>query len=308
MASATALPCRAEGLFTESFETDTASTEQTLEAYPYLSLSRPTQGIVVKDGVLTTLSGSSMMISVAKLKPGPAVIELDIGASDDSRGSSVVVEVMQTRLVFHPGWSNGGAFRVDRVFSNTHMGFVPGIGVMHHMTIRTDGAGHFDVEFIDGENPKNVYKVSFDYPDAKGNEVRLQSGNRAMMFDNIRIEEVLPFEPKKEADDRSADTPARTPAIDDNWLERSTPEVPENGYDPIQDPQGPTPPAHTEHAADPPHTADDEEDLLAGLVSTVLKIAGIALAVIVAVLAVVFLMIVMLDRRDAKRVNGRGGP
>lgn len=51
-AVAVAWPCPAQGVFTESFDTDTATTQQTLEAYPYLSLSRPTQGLAVRDGVL----------------------------------------------------------------------------------------------------------------------------------------------------------------------------------------------------------------------------------------------------------------
>jgi len=196
-----ALPGYADGgVYGESFDTETATTEETVAVYPTLSLNKAMAGMAVKDGVLTAPSGGRVMVSLPRLEPGPAVVELDIGASDDSRSSSVMVEVMKTNIVFHPGYPAEGGFRVDGVLFNQRMGFVPAINVLHYMKISTDGKGHFDVEVVDGVNRDNVYRVSFFNPEARGDEVRLQCGNRAMLFDNIRIEGVaLPVTPETAA-------------------------------------------------------------------------------------------------------------
>ncbi|MEM6505223.1 MAG: hypothetical protein AAF711_07125 [Planctomycetota bacterium] len=285
--------CLAGEIFTESFETETATTEQTLRAYPYLSLSRPTEGIRVQDGVLTTRQSSRVMLSLPKLKPGPAVISLDIGASCDSRGSSVVVEVMETNMVFHPGWSSGGAFRVDGVFFNTDMGFIPAIGVMHHLTIRTDGAGHFDVELIDGENPDNVYKVSFENPNINGNEVRLQSGNRAMLFDNIRIEDVLPADPVLPPNNTPVDIPPRVPVIPGS-------EIPAKPASPVYDlPARPRDTSPGEAGTKSLQTSADQAADWSEVITSVLKIAGIVLGIVTVLIASILAVIITIDRNTA---------
>eukprot|EP00992_Anisonema_acinus_P009958 TRINITY_DN6171_c0_g1_i2.p1 TRINITY_DN6171_c0_g1~~TRINITY_DN6171_c0_g1_i2.p1 ORF type:complete len:347 (+),score=91.55 TRINITY_DN6171_c0_g1_i2:54-1043(+) len=88
------------------------------------------------------------------------VITADVGYWGTSYGSSgtalqVLCNGTTLVFVFHPGYTPvPGAARIDGVFGNQDMGFVPEPNVYHHMTITlgADGNNEFRIEAADGSN------------------------------------------------------------------------------------------------------------------------------------------------------------
>lgn len=183
-------PARAELLFQEPFNTNTPNTAATLATYPGLGFNHSDPGLVVVDGVLHTPLrpfplGTSFTLPGSL--SGGIEFSFDVGASAGDAGFPIGGRLMASPLIlFHPGLA-GGAFRVDGLVPNTDMGFTPGVGTLHHMTIRTDGLGNFDVSVVDGANPANVFATAFVSPSATIGQAAVFIGNRAGLIDNIQV-------------------------------------------------------------------------------------------------------------------------
>ncbi len=192
LAAVLAVPpaARADLLFHEPFNTNTPDTATTISTYPALRFSHSDLGLVVVDGILHTPLrpfplGTSFTLPDSFF--GGIEFSFDIGASAGEAGFPVGARLMGSPLIlFHPGLL-GGAFRVDGIIPNTDMGFTPAVGTLHHMTIRSDGSGNFDVTVIDGENTANVFSTAFFSPAATSGLGALFVGNRAGLIDNIQV-------------------------------------------------------------------------------------------------------------------------
>ncbi|HTN74049.1 MAG TPA: Ig-like domain-containing protein, partial [Pirellulaceae bacterium] len=105
----------------------------------------------------------------------------------------------QNRIVFHPGFSAGGAFRIEGpglgTLGNQNMGWVPalwtsGNNLLHHLTIHVSASGVFDIKLVDGANPNNFYSATFTNPGSVGGAISLLRAGGATddaVFDNLRI-------------------------------------------------------------------------------------------------------------------------
>lgn len=185
----------AQVVFSESFGTDTLTTADTLATYPGLTFDHSDPGMIVQGGVLRTPlrsfpNGTYGFIPGAL--SGAVEFSIDIGASDPGGLFPVGIELMGTRIVFHPGFT-GGAFRAEDLAGNVvqagDLGFTPAVGALHHLTLRTDGVDFWELELIDGNAPSNVFNTSFTRAVTDTN-ASFWTGNRAGLFDNILVSRI----------------------------------------------------------------------------------------------------------------------
>src|SRR5262245_3159312 len=71
------------------------------------------------------------------------------------------------------------------------MGFVPQMGVLHHVEILSLPSGLFNIKVTDGNNPANMYTTSFTNVGSYGYQIGSAAvGAASGMFDNLSITEV----------------------------------------------------------------------------------------------------------------------
>lgn len=165
-ALALAMPqARAAILFQETFPTDTATTAETLAAYPSFTFTG-TGTAAVTGGVLN-LSGTNTTNSLITTSgfPGDLLIQLQLGKNPGGGSANVGLMIGGNRIVFHPGYA-GGAFRVEGNggFGNTNMGFNPpgGAGVFSQMEVMVNATTKgFLVAVPNASNPDQVFAVRF---------------------------------------------------------------------------------------------------------------------------------------------------
>lgn len=198
---------RGDTLFQESFDTDTANTAQTITQYPDLAVGiSGLDEVLVTGGVLELApSSGDSRFGLTSGFPGDLVISVDVGGDvvDSIPGNwHVGIAIGGNRLIFHPGFSVlPGAFRVESGggFTNVDMGFVPALGVLHHMEVRIDAAtGQFDITVIDGLDPSNVFNASFTNPGySPASLIALtvggSPGTGLGLFDNLTVQSA-PFD------------------------------------------------------------------------------------------------------------------
>jgi len=150
----------------ETFDTDTATTAQTITTYTNLSFTGG--GTIVVNGGVLKMSGTAGQQNALSLTgyPGDLVIQAQVGTAPGGGGTNQGLRIDGNRLVFHPGYTPiPGAFRVEGSggFGNQNMGFVPaGGGVLHGWQASVDAdTKNVDIRVVDGLDPANVYTASF---------------------------------------------------------------------------------------------------------------------------------------------------
>ena len=171
---------KADTLLDKSFDTEVSGVSAFLEAYPEFSLTdfesfggQPS--IEVPDDHVLHLSGggtnfgvqlssisiwSEVSVRIGRINVGPAV------------SGNVGIVLGDNVLVFHPGFvgddGTRGAFRVQGPggFFNRDMGFLPEPGVLHELTVTSDGFGNFKLTLTDGLDPNNQYTNTWFNPGA----------------------------------------------------------------------------------------------------------------------------------------------
>jgi len=185
-------------LFLETFDTDAPNSGAFESAYPAFSVGGDAgvpvsasggQAVIVNNGVgnlfaNATVSGFS----------GDVTYSLDIGASNSNGSYNVGFQLGDNRIVFHPGFASGGAFRVEGPggFGNQNMGFVPANGTLHHLeVVQNSASGLFELTLTDGDNPANIYTNSFTNLASVGADfgpVRAGPTTETGFYDNLRVE------------------------------------------------------------------------------------------------------------------------
>jgi len=116
--------------------------------------------------------------------PGFGAAGLRLGRFEDTLDS-------ENTVLFHPGYEpTPGAFRVEGEggFPNQDMGFIPAVGVLHHVEIHSFPDGLFNIKVTDGLNPANIYENSFTNPLAYGGDIGfLAVAGGSPMYDNLSI-------------------------------------------------------------------------------------------------------------------------
>ena len=162
-------------LYQQSFDVDTSSTADTLEAYPEFDFfgggSNPV--IVSNNQLIVPMqsSGAFRGLSLAGFQTD-LLIRVKLTTVPGGPDQPVGVEIGENRMVFHPGFAGTGAnppgsFAVNGPggFPNRNMGFVPAAGVLHTMEIRSYADfGFYSIKVIDGANPNNVFQAQFSNP------------------------------------------------------------------------------------------------------------------------------------------------
>jgi hypothetical protein len=120
--------------------------------------------------------------------PGTGANGLRLGADPNNPLLS------QSTMLFHPGYNAPpGSFRVNGPdgFPNENMGWVPALGVLHHVEIHSFPDGLFTIKVTDGSNPANTFEESFTDPLAYGGDIGLlAAGWGSAIYKNLSITQV----------------------------------------------------------------------------------------------------------------------
>jgi len=182
--------------FSESF--DTPSTDALFSTnYAAFTTTGALTRTVDAGGILRLGSGTGnpattwTSVTPAPVPVGGILINVDMGY-DGSAGTGSTSLVLGANVInFHPGYpSPPGAFRIDGLggSGNQDMGWIPGLGVLHHVEILSSPSGLFNIKVTDGSNPANVYTTSFTNVGSYGGQVGPSAvGSQGAMFDNLLI-------------------------------------------------------------------------------------------------------------------------
>lgn len=207
-AAALAVPAGAKAtvLFSESFDTDTASTAATLAQYSDFTLTGGNAGtsVLVSGGslVIGPRSAGSAATQVFDVGgyAGNLKITADLTNNPGGERINVGVSIGANNIVFHPGLTAGtfpqGSYRVDGPGGspNEDMGFVPATAAFNHIEITIiEATGVFDVRITDGVTPTNVFQSSFTNTGySAGDRIGFSTGSfvgaGTALFDNLKIE------------------------------------------------------------------------------------------------------------------------
>lgn len=211
-------PLKAGGVALPFFEGFNTPTTDAVATYPQFTADQGGSGIdplrfVNANGVLRFSSGGFPYYPALSVTPDPfptgeIVIKVDMGWNGQENDPPVGIGFGGTALrlgtklglnglesanvtAFHPGYTSPpGAFRVegDGGFGTTNMGWVPAVGVLHHVEIHSFPNGLFQIKVTDGNNPSNVFNTSFTNPDAYGGDIGLLAfAGGSAMYDNLYI-------------------------------------------------------------------------------------------------------------------------
>ncbi|NQT51976.1 hypothetical protein HQ576_07995, partial [bacterium] len=161
-----ALPAAATPLFLETFDTDTATTAQTVATYPHFTYTGPDTIAVIGGVVNLTGTSSEQNFRVNATHAGNIVVHMKVGSSPGGGSTNVGLRLGDNRLVFHPGFSVG-AFRIEgpNGIGNQNMGYTPTAGALHdmHLTILA-GTGTMLINVSDPTTPSSNYHVVWTDP------------------------------------------------------------------------------------------------------------------------------------------------
>jgi hypothetical protein len=204
----------AKAVFFEAFSTPSADVREGYGVLRHAATQATTD--VVKDGRLF-LSGNQgfgdqkLFLEALRWNRTPALpdeftVDVKLGGEAQAAGLwHLGVSVGDIRILFHPGHPAGG-FRAENVktktpckaFSgNVNMNFTPAPGKLHDMKIlarRTKDGAAFDVTIVNADNPKEVFRHSFQSTSdeiGQWNQIGLErSGNSggAAMFDALLVQ------------------------------------------------------------------------------------------------------------------------
>lgn len=187
-------------LFLETFDTDAVDTAAFEAAYPAFTVGGdPAIPVSVSGGqAVMANTGASNLFANATVAGigGDVTYSLDIGASNSNGSYNVGFQLGANRIVFHPGFPSGGAFRVEgpNGFGNQDMGFVPANGTLHHLeVVQNATSGLFELTLTDGDVPTNIYTNSFTNLASVGaafGPVRSGPNAETGFYDNLRVEGV----------------------------------------------------------------------------------------------------------------------
>ncbi len=193
-----ALHARAVTLaYTENFQ-NPANSADAAASYPAFTTALNGGSAVVTNGVLTmsanTESDQIFTVSISPAASGEITIFGQVGAGNSNGSYNVGMVVGENRIVFHPGFVAGGAFRVEgpNGFGNTNMGYVPANGLLHQFEIHSFPSGLFTIKVTDAANPANVFTTSFTNPASYGGAIGFvrsgpAGGGATGIFDNLVI-------------------------------------------------------------------------------------------------------------------------
>lgn len=164
------------------------------------------QGLRTTTVTFAALDQPAFSVTPTNTRMGEIVINLDIGwnnmdanppscvgcgAAGIRLGKQAGTMSSENTIVFHPGYNAPpGAFRVDGQggFPNQNMGWVPDLGVLHHLEIRSFPDGLFTIKVTNGLDPNLVYEDSFTNPAAYGGDLGLLAvGGGAAIYKNLSI-------------------------------------------------------------------------------------------------------------------------
>lgn len=182
--------------FSESF--NTPSTDASFSTnYPAFTTTGVLTRSVDASGILRLGSGSNppaqtwTSVIPSPVPGGGILINVDMGYNGLPGYGAAALKLGANVINFHPGYNGPpGAFRVDGPGGGTNqdMGFVPALGVLHHVEILSSPSGLFNIKVTDGTNPANVYTTSFTNAGSYGGEIGPAAvGAESGMFDNLSI-------------------------------------------------------------------------------------------------------------------------
>lgn len=181
--------------FNESFNTSGSDASFATD-YPAFTTTGALSRSVDAGGILRLGAGGVPASTFTTVTPSfaPAsalLIKIDMGFDGPAGSGAAALKLGANVINFHPGYNGPpGAFRVDGPGggSNQDMGFVPTLGVLHHVEILSSPSGLFNVKVTDGANPTNVYAASFTNAGSYGGEIGPAAvGAASGMFDNFSI-------------------------------------------------------------------------------------------------------------------------
>jgi hypothetical protein len=182
--------------YSQSFSTP--STDASFSTnYPAFTTTGVLTRTVDASGILRLGSGTGnpattwASVTPAPVPAGGILINVDMGY-DGGPGTGSTSLVLGANVInFHPGYNGPpGAFRVDGPGGgpNQDMGWVPALGVLHHVEILSSPSGLFNIKVTDGSNPANVYTTSFMNVGSYGGQIGPSAvGSPGAMFDNLSI-------------------------------------------------------------------------------------------------------------------------
>jgi hypothetical protein len=182
--------------FSESFSTP--STDALFSTnYPAFTTTGVLTRTVDAGGIMRTGSGSGppaqtwTSVTPNPVPGGDISINVDMGYDGSPGTGAAALKLGANVINFHPGYNGPpGAFRVDGPGGgvNQDMGWVPALGVLHHVEILSSPSGLFNIKVTDGSNPANVYTTSFTNAGSYGGQVGPSAvGSPGGMFDNLSI-------------------------------------------------------------------------------------------------------------------------
>jgi len=182
--------------YSESFNTPSNDASFSTN-YPALTTTGVLTRTVDAGGILRLGSGTGnpattwVSVTPTPVPGGGILINVDMGY-DGGPGTGSTSLVLGANVInFHPGYNGPpGAFRVDGPGGgpNQDMGWVPALGVLHHVAILSSPSGIFNVKVTDGNNPSNVYMTSFTNVGSYGGQIGPSAvGSPGAMFDNLSI-------------------------------------------------------------------------------------------------------------------------
>jgi hypothetical protein len=119
------------------------------------------------------------------------LIKIDMGYDGAAGFGATALRLGANTINFHPGYNGPpGSFRVDGagLGTNMDMGFVPTLGVLHHVEILSKPSGLFNITVTAGDDPTKVYTTSFTNAASYGGPIGPAAvGSATAIFDNFSI-------------------------------------------------------------------------------------------------------------------------
>jgi PEP-CTERM motif len=162
------------------------------------------QGLRTNSVGYSPLDGPAFSVTPNPTPTGEIVINVDMGWENKScvgcggtglrlgNGSGTSSE---NTMAFLPAYNAPPGFFLINGPGGTSgaqdMGWVPALGVLHHVEIHSFPSGLFNIKVTDGLNPANVYTNSFTNPLAYGSDIGLLAvGGGSAIYKNLSIQAV----------------------------------------------------------------------------------------------------------------------
>jgi hypothetical protein len=185
--------------FSENFQSVAPSANAEVD-YPAFTATGVQSRTVDATGVLKLGSGPVPAANFFTVTPAgyaagsELVTKIDMGFSGAAGTGATALRLGSNTMLFHPGYNGPpGSFRVEGTggYGNSDMGWVPALGVLHHVEVHSFPNGLFNVTITDGANPALVYANSFTNAASYGGPIGpAAAGAATAMFDNFTIQAV----------------------------------------------------------------------------------------------------------------------